>query len=66
LSTVLESSDAPELLLDLLYNIGGVLVEDDIRDFPWDPMTGGPGQLREDCITDSSDICCNSSQFWDN
>jgi hypothetical protein len=36
LSTVVESSDTTELLLDVLYNIGRVLVEDDIRDFPWD------------------------------
>jgi hypothetical protein len=45
LSTIQESSDAAELVLDVLYNIGGVLVEDDIKDFPWDPMSGGPGHL---------------------
>jgi hypothetical protein len=46
LSTIQESSDAAELVLDMLYNIGGVLVEDDINDFPWDPMSGGPGHLK--------------------
>ena len=46
MSTILEPSDATELLLDMLYNIGGVLVEDDIKDFPWDPMTGGPGHVK--------------------
>jgi hypothetical protein len=34
------------MVLDVLYNIGGVLVEDDIKDFPWDPMSGGPGHLK--------------------
>lgn len=46
MSTSAESSDYTEFLLDVLYNIGGVLVEDDIRDFPWDPMTGGPGHIK--------------------
>jgi hypothetical protein len=46
LSTVIESADGTELLLDVLYNIGGVLVEDDLKDFPWDPMVGGPGHLK--------------------
>jgi hypothetical protein len=46
LSIILESSDAAELVLDMLYNIGGVLVEDDIKDFPWDPTTGGPGHIK--------------------
>jgi hypothetical protein len=45
LSMVSEEPSAAELLLDVLYNIGGVLVEDDIKDFPWDPMTGGPGHI---------------------
>lgn len=30
---------------DLFYDIGGILVEDDINDFPWDPMQGGPGHI---------------------
>jgi hypothetical protein len=46
LSTILEPPDAAELLLDVLYNIGGVLVEDDINDFPWDPMRGGPSHIK--------------------
>jgi hypothetical protein len=46
LSTILESSDAAELLLDVIYNIGGVLVEDDIKDFPWDVNQGGPGHIK--------------------
>ena len=46
MSTVIESADGAELLLDVLYNIGGVLVEDDLKDFPWDPMVGGPGHLK--------------------
>jgi hypothetical protein len=46
LSTILESPDAAEILLDVIYNIGGVLVEDDINDFPWDPMHGGPGHIN--------------------
>jgi hypothetical protein len=46
MSTVTEEMSGAELLLDVLYNIGGVLVEDDLKDFPWDPMVGGPGHLR--------------------
>jgi hypothetical protein len=46
LSTILETTDAAELLLDMVYNIGGVLVEDDISDFPWDPMEGGPVHVK--------------------
>lgn len=46
MNTVVESADGAELLLDVLYNIGGVLVEDDLKDFPWDPMVGGPGHLK--------------------
>ncbi len=46
MSTIIESTDGAELLLDVLYNIGGVLVEDDLKDFPWDPMVGGPGHLK--------------------
>ena len=46
MSTVIESADGAELLLDVLYNIGGVLVEDDLKDFPWDPMVGGPGHVK--------------------
>ena len=46
MSAILESPDAAELLLDMVYNIGGVLVEDDINDFPWDPMYGGPGHFK--------------------
>ncbi len=46
MSTVVESADGAEFLLDVLYNIGGVLVEDDLKDFPWDPMVGGPGHLK--------------------
>jgi hypothetical protein len=46
LSTILETTDAAELLLDTVYNIGGVLVEDDISDFPWDPMEGGQGHIK--------------------
>jgi hypothetical protein len=46
LSVVSEEQSSAELLLDVLYNIGGVLVEDDIKDFPWDPMTGGSGHIK--------------------
>jgi hypothetical protein len=46
LSTIAEEIGGAELLLDALYNIGGVLVEDDLKDFPWDPMVGGPGHAR--------------------
>jgi hypothetical protein len=46
MSTVTEEMSGAELLLDVLYNIGGVLVGDDLKDFSWDPMVSGPGHLR--------------------
>jgi hypothetical protein len=47
MSTIItEEIGGAELLLDVLYNIGSVLVEDDLKDFPWDPMVGGLGHLR--------------------
>lgn len=38
-----DAMDPFEFLLDTFYNLGALLVEDDIHDFPWDPMKGGPG-----------------------
>lgn len=34
-----------ENLFEVMYDIGKILVEDDIDDFPWNPYEGGPGHV---------------------
>jgi hypothetical protein len=41
-----EKADGTGLLLDLLYNLEGILIEDDLKDFPWNPLAGGRGHIR--------------------
>jgi hypothetical protein len=42
---ILSDYDAVDFVLDLVHSLGEYFEADDIADYPWDPMRGGPGHV---------------------